>query len=92
MIANSQDATTQEDWDVPQLLSATSHSIRPDLALRALTDFTSSKDCMENAGRLKGEDAAKLVDVFDQVCHAGLRDSLTRLTTTMTTRPSDPAI
>ena len=42
--------------------------------------------------RLNQEDAAKLVDVFDQVCRAGIRDAFARLTTVVMTRSSDPSI
>ena len=93
MTVNSQEATARENWDTAQLLNIVNQPPGPERTLGAFTDFTSSKNYVETACMLNGEDAAKLVDMFDQVRHAGLRNStLTRLTTAVMTRLSDPSI
>ena len=92
MTVNSQEATAREDWDTAQLLNIVNHSPGPERTLGVLKDLASSKNYVEIVCRLNQEDAAKLVDVFDQVCRAGIQDAFTRLTTVVMTRPSDPSI
>ena len=92
MIASSQEAGARGGLDTTRLLSIVNRPSGPERTRDVLMDFTSSKNYVEIARRLNREDAAKLVDVLDQVCHAGLRDTLTRLTTTVMIRLSDPSI
>lgn len=92
MTVNSREAGVHDGWDVPQLLSVVNRPRGPDLTVGALMDFTSSKEYPEIARRLKEEEAAKLADIFDQVCDVGLRNTLARLTTAAMTRPSHPSI
>jgi len=91
MFTNSQVAA-QEGLDTTRLLGVVNRPPGPERTRDVLMDLTSSKNYVEIARRLNKEDAAKLVDVFDQVCRAGLRDTLTRLTTTWIIRRSDPSI
>ena len=81
-----------EDLDTTRLLSVVNHPPGPDRTLDVLKDLTSSKNYVKIVCRLNQEDAAKLVDVFDQVCRAGIRDAFARLTTVVMTRSSDPSI
>ena len=89
MTTSSQKVVAQECLDATQLLSVVDRPLGPERTRDVFMDFTSSKNYVEIVRRLNREDAAKLVDVFDQVCHAGLRDIFTRLTMT---RSSDPSI
>ena len=77
---------SQAHWDTNQLLKVVNRPLRPERTRHVLMDFTSSKNYMEIARSLDQEDAAKLVDVFDQVCHSGFRNNFTRLTTVIMTR------
>jgi len=88
MTENSQQSITRAGWDNDRLLSVVNRPLEPERTLDALMAFTSSKNYVEVARGLDGELAAKLVDVFDQVRRAGLRDTLTRLTMAMMTRSS----
>lgn len=92
MIVNSQEAKPWEGWDGTQFLSVSDGPRAPDLTIGVLMGLTSSKNFAEIARRLKREDAAKLADDFNQVCHVDLRDALIRLTTAAMTRQSDPSI
>ena len=92
MTANLQQAGAQKGWDASQLSSAVNRSLGPERTLDIFKDLTSYKNYAEVVRRLSREDAAKLVDNFDQVCYIGLRDALSRLTTTAMTRLSDPSI
>ena len=90
MIVNLQERAAQAGLDATQLLSLVNGSLEPEQTLDALRAFTSSKNFVEVVRRLNREDAAKLVDVFNQVCRGGLRDTtLTCLTMAVMTRPSN---
>ena len=75
MIASSQEAGARGGLDTTRLLSIVNRPSGPERTRDVLMDFTSSKNYVEIARRLNREDAAKLVDVLDQVCRAGLRDT-----------------
>jgi hypothetical protein len=91
MIANSQ-MTVRADWDATQLLNVVNSPLEPGQTLNAFRAFTSSKNFVQVVQGLHGEEAAKLVDMLDQVRRGGLRDALTRLTMAVMTRLSDPSI
>ena len=93
MAVNLPGWTAQAGLDVTQLLNVANGPLEPAQTLDAPRALTLSENYIEVARRLEQEDAAKLVDVFDQVCHRSLQETtLTRLTMAMTTRPSDPSI
>ena len=86
MSSSPKEVAAQEGLDTTRLLCVADRPPGPERTRDVLVDFTSSKDFGEIARRLNEKDAAKLVNVFDQVCRAGLQDTLTRLTTTWITR------
>jgi len=78
-------------WNTNQLLNIVNRPLGPERTLGALIAFTSSKNYMEVVRMLNREDAAKLVDVFDQVCLASFCGIFTCLTTVVITRLSGPS-
>lgn len=92
MTGSSQEVAAREGLDATQVLSVVNRPLEPERTRDVLINFTSGKDYVEIVRRLNQEDAAKLVDVFDQVCRASIRDTLTLLTTTVMTRSSAPSI
>ena len=93
MTVNSQGREARTSLYTTRLLDVVNHPLGPERTLDALMAFTSTKSYVEVVRRLNEEEAAKLVDVFDQVCR-GFRDTLTHLTTAMVPLPrsSDPSI
>ncbi|KAF9646892.1 kinase-like protein [Thelephora ganbajun] len=64
---------TRTGWDASQVLNVVDRPLGPERTLDAFRDFTSSKNYVETARMLNREDAAKLVDVFDEVIGSDLR-------------------
>ena len=77
MVATSQKTKVRGDWDTTQLLDVVHHPRGQEKTLGVLVSLVSNKDYIEIVRRLRKEDAAKLVDVIDQVCHVGTRPSTT---------------
>ena len=92
MVTSSRETAAQGRWNTAQLLDVVNHPLGPEWTLNELKDFASSKNYVEIVRGLDREDAAKLVDFFDQVRRPGFRDALVHLTTIVMTRPSHPSI
>ena len=81
MIANLREATALGCLDTTQLLNVARGSER---ALYELEDLASSRNYVENARKLPGEDGAKFS------IGSTILVSLAQLATSVTTKPSDP--
>lgn len=71
-IASSHEMAAQTVHDITQLLDIVNTPLEPEQTLDALMTFTSNKNNVEAVRKLDREDAAKLIDVFDQVCRGRL--------------------
>jgi hypothetical protein len=92
MTITSQEMTARADLDVTRLLNVVNGPPEQEQVLNVFRAFTSNRSYLEAARGWSQEDAGKLVDVFNQVCGGGFRDTLTHLTMVVMTRQLYPSI